>query len=261
MQVAILTQQLFHQPSLKTVSVATIEQFNSQYPFFAAGHYLLLKKMQEENHPDYSNQLQKTGSYFYNELWLQWLVQQPTETEQMVEQPVTELPDTPIVPAPQPITTPVDTVEIFKADTTEILVENTLQEAQPASVQTEDLISFEPYHTIDYFASQGIKVSKELVATDKLGRQLKSFTDWLKTMKRLPNAILNETLEEGMNAEVEAMAAHSLLDKHIVTETMAEVLAKQGQIQKAVEMYHKLSLLEPSKSPYFAAKIDSLKQY
>jgi predicted Zn-dependent protease len=45
----------------------------------------------------------------------------------------------------------------------------------------------------------------------------------------------------------------------VLTEAMADVLLKQGKSQKAIEMYEKLSLLNPSKSAYFAAKIESLK--
>jgi hypothetical protein len=45
-----------------------------------------------------------------------------------------------------------------------------------------------------------------------------------------------------------------------VTEAMAEVWEKQGNTIKALELYEKLSLLDPSKSSYFAAKIEHLKQ-
>jgi hypothetical protein len=40
---------------------------------------------------------------------------------------------------------------------------------------------------------------------------------------------------------------------------MAEVCIKQGNNQKAADIYRKLSLQNPSKSAYFAAKIDQLK--
>ena len=55
------------------------------------------------------------------------------------------------------------------------------------------------------------------------------------------------------------MAEHSLEEKEIITEAMAEVWAKQGNAQKAIELYTKLSLQEPAKSAYFAAKIEQLK--
>jgi hypothetical protein len=39
---------------------------------------------------------------------------------------------------------------------------------------------------------------------------------------------------------------------------MAEVWLKQGNKEKAADVYRKLSLRNPSKSAYFAAKIESL---
>jgi hypothetical protein len=44
---------------------------------------------------------------------------------------------------------------------------------------------FEPLHTTDYFASVGIKLSEEEKTAGSLGKQLKSFTEWLKTMKKV----------------------------------------------------------------------------
>jgi pentatricopeptide repeat protein len=44
----------------------------------------------------------------------------------------------------------------------------------------------------------------------------------------------------------------------VLTEAMAEVYAKQGQADKALEIYRKLSLLDPSRSATFAAKIAEL---
>ena len=49
-------------------------------------------------------------------------------------------------------------------------------------------------------------------------------------------------------------------EANVVTEAMAEVWLKQGNKQKAIETYNKLSLLNPSKKAYFAAQIEHLKQ-
>jgi hypothetical protein len=125
--------------------------------------------------------------------------------------------------------------------------------------QTGTGLVFEPYHTVDYFASQGIKLSQEEVSKDKFGKQLKSFTEWLKTMKRLPAAEQVKSLEPGSEQKIENLAAHSVEGEEVYTETMAEVWERQGNREKAMEVYNKLSLLNPSKRAYFAAKIDSLK--
>jgi hypothetical protein len=121
-------------------------------------------------------------------------------------------------------------------------------------------ILFEPYHTIDYFASQGIKLDRlEAGPQDKLGRQLKSFTEWLRGMKKLPQAAVEKELAQNEESDVVNAAAHSIEKKEVITETMAEVYEKQGLTEKAAEVYRKLSLLNPAKTAYFAARIEALK--
>ncbi|GAA4329268.1 hypothetical protein [Flaviaesturariibacter amylovorans] len=120
-------------------------------------------------------------------------------------------------------------------------------------------LSFEPFHTVDYFASQGIKLTAaEEVPRDKFGKQLKSFTDWLKTMKRLPEAATPDPLDTKTDEKVDHLADDSVQQADIVTESMAEVWLKQGNKRKAAQIYRKLSLLHPAKSAYFADKINSL---
>jgi hypothetical protein len=131
-------------------------------------------------------------------------------------------------------------------------------EASKQTVTAKQDFLFEPYHTIDYFASQGIKLTLEENPSDTLGKQLKSFTDWLKTMRRLPQKDREVVPDRVAEQAVQTSAAHSVLGKDVVTETMAEVLAKQGMREKARAVYEKLSLLNPDKRAYFAAKIEQL---
>ena len=123
---------------------------------------------------------------------------------------------------------------------------------------TEETLTFEPLHTTDYFASQGIKLSGEIKTNDKLGKQLKSFTEWLKTMKKVhtdPEAeLVNPT-----DLSIQKLAEKSNTEDEVVTEAMADVLVQQGKTGKAIEVYKKLSLQNPSKNAYFAAKIGQLK--
>ena len=132
---------------------------------------------------------------------------------------------------------------------------------EPFNPETAKL-SFEPYHTVDYFASQGIKFKEEEKPKDRFGQQLKSFTEWLKTLKKAPETAAGSTptATGPEDKKVTQMAAHSLAEGEVVTEAMADVWEKQGNHEKAIETYRKLSLLNPSKSAYFAAKIDHLKQ-
>ncbi len=117
--------------------------------------------------------------------------------------------------------------------------------------------AFEPMHLVDYFASQGIKLSEEVQSADKLGKQLKSFTEWLKTMKKVH--VADTGAASGGEIAIQAMAEKSNTENEVVTEAMAEVFAQQGKTAKAIEVYEKLSLLNTGKSAYFAAKIQNLK--
>ncbi len=122
----------------------------------------------------------------------------------------------------------------------------------------EGPLAFEPLHTVDYFASQGIRITEEALTNDKLGTQMKSFTEWLKSMKKSHTSKLPEdnSLAEDI---IQSAAEVSNIDTEVLTEAMAEVLIKQDKKEKAIEMYNKLSLINPSKSAYFAAKIESIK--
>ncbi len=122
----------------------------------------------------------------------------------------------------------------------------------------EDTIAFEPLHTVDYFASQGIKIPDEALTNDKLGTQMKSFTEWLRSMKKLQPGKLPQQNSLAENI-IQAAAETSNINTEVLTEAMAEVLIKQDKREKAIEMYNKLSLINPSKSAYFAAKIESIK--
>lgn len=131
----------------------------------------------------------------------------------------------------------------------------------PVSANDEDLlIDNNPHHTVDYFESQGIKAAIETNTQDKLSSQLRKFTDWLKHIKT-KNIENKEDL--GTDPELEnaihGIAQNSNETREIVTETMAEVLEKQGKKDKAIQLYIKLSFLNPDKSAYFATKIQHLK--
>jgi tetratricopeptide (TPR) repeat protein len=126
--------------------------------------------------------------------------------------------------------------------------------------KTESIV-FAPYHMIDYFASQGIKLVLEDNPPDHFSQQLKSFTDWLKVMKRLPLNQQSLNTDEKETDRIRHFAAHSIEDRDVLTESMAEVLAKQGMYENAIALYQKLSLIYPPKSAYFASRIEQLKAF
>lgn len=117
----------------------------------------------------------------------------------------------------------------------------------------------EPYYTIDYFASQGIKFDYSKEPQDKLTTKMMKFTDWLKKMKGGKTGEMQTETDPELEKVIINIATNSNESKEVVTETMAEIFAKQGKLDKAVQLYIKLSFLIPDKSAYFAAKIKELK--
>jgi hypothetical protein len=221
-----IAQQLFLKDDRDQVSEEDLTNFVFKYPYAAPARFLLAKKKYESGKAT-DIDVTTGGLYFNNPLWYN-----------------TQLSEV----APEPEIVVVEEKE-RKAP---------VQEDKPAE---EAPIEFQSYHTIDYFASQGIRLQQAELAKDRLGQQLKSFTEWLRSMKKLPtveNSVStpeDDTRQQGVIQD----ALSSIEEKEVVTEAMAEVWLKQGNNIKAMEIYEKLSLQNPSKSAYFAAKIEQLK--
>jgi len=140
------------------------------------------------------------------------------------------------------------------------LIEQHLSEFKKPVDATEEIpLSTHVYHAIDYFASQGIKLDPRLLNQDMLGNKVRKFTDWLKQVKRINENPTDLGTDADTEHLIEKIAQSSNEAKDVITETMAEVLKKQGKKEKAIQLYQKLSFLNPSKSTYFAARINELK--
>lgn len=264
--------------SLDSVDVATIQQLSVQYPYAAAIQLLYAKKLKETNSIEFANQLQKTFLYFNNPLFINYILNiddsngvsldrnVDNETEKIVETPknaITENVEIPPANAGLHANQLDGQMEVTQTADLSTLDDDfppfpqfKIEKIDPSSAQ----LAFTPYHTIDYFAAQGIKLGEAQNNSDRFSTQLKSFTAWLKQMKRLPGSNVKTTISINEEKNIQQMAENSIVGKNADTESMAEVWAKQGEINKALEIYKKLSLQNPPKSAYFAAKIDHLKK-
>jgi hypothetical protein len=125
-------------------------------------------------------------------------------------------------------------------------------------VQSTDKLDYqqaEPMHTVDYFASQGIKLNLKQTPKDGLTNKLLSFTDWLRQVKQSEKS----TEVSQMEKKVSEDASHSVRKEEVVTEAMAEVLLRQGHREQAIQLFTKLSFQIPEKSSYFAGRIEQIK--
>lgn len=199
------------------------------YPYFTAAHFFLLKKT-GLNLPGYHKIAARTALQFGNSFLLNYRLNR-SETA----------------------------LEVNKTEQAETQSKAEAVNKVKDVVAGEPEMIFEPLFASDYFASQGIKLSEEVKSGDKLGKQLKSFTEWLKSMKKIHDEKALEGNEQ-IDFTVQKLAEKSNQDTDVLTESMAEAYLQQGKIKKARETLEKLSLLNPAKSAYFAAKIESITQ-
>ncbi|NCI46019.1 hypothetical protein [Sediminibacterium soli] len=262
------------------------QQLAEQYPYFAPAQFFLASKLRQRSPSAAAAQQVKTALYFSNPYWLQYQLQSsvavvadkaekaviPTlesirETMRNIDRNQS-IQDEPEEPAPEEEDTlPEEALEeqenLAETKLSNILSEQFADFKKP--VDNNDKLDIETQgerlHTVDYFASQGIKIDLDKLPQDKLSSHLRKFTDWLKEMKNpqtgQAGADLGTTAE--MEDAVAEIAKTSNVSREVLTEAMAEVLVKQGQVAKAIHLLGKLSFINPEKSSYFAARIEQLK--
>lgn len=253
-----ILQNLFQLPLLADVSEDELKKLTETHPYFSAAQFLLAKKLYSLNEKGYERALQKTALHFPNVLWLNFKLNEKENNiieEELKSDSNKILNDEDGKP----------TEDFTKADNaiheklSSMLQQQVVEFEQPLETTAIEVMAENtPYHRIDYFDSQGIKLEEEK-ATDKLGTQLKKFTDWLKQMKRINANPIDLGNDEAGEMQVKHIAEHSNEGETVITEAMADVLIKQGKPEQAIQIYQKLSFNNPSKSAYFAAKIEELK--
>lgn len=148
-----------------------------------------------------------------------------------------------------------------------------------------------PIYTEDYFLHQGLHVSNDLpddIASnaptedeqDQSLMVVMSFSDWLMFYKKkkqeeeeeeqdqreLKSMWQKQKLAAAMEEENEEipenvfeMAVNSIAkEDNLVSESLAEVMVKQGRYDRAIDMYKQLSLHKPQKKAYFARRIEEI---
>jgi len=283
--------------SLYNKTKEELTEIVTRYPYFGFTQFLLAQKLSNDHDADATKQLQHAALYFPNLFWMDYLLKENnvsinkgehTNVENSNETTTKEVdaeeseeknnskeaePDLEDIIVDETLQGSNDEITFESSAETENdegdeaereklskLIEQHLSEfKKPVDVAQELPIEKRVYSAIDYFASQGIKLDPRLLNQDVLGNKVRKFTDWLKQMKRVNDNPTDLGTDIETEHLIEKIAQSSNEAKDIITETMAEVLKKQGKKEKAIQLYQKLSFLNPSKSTYFAAKINELK--
>ena len=270
-----LIQSLFEKESLEEMTLDEFSRLADQYPYSSIVQFLYSCKLKSVYHLDFPEQVTHTALFFSSPQWLHYQLSDESEKgnfrqsqydrnyNNITEDQPIELPETTFDEDDENLwdnSLEDENALIAVEESTEPVHEEQITNTIPLVVEevVEPSIPIEPYHTVDYFASQGIKTRLD-DPQDDLGKKVRTFTAWLKTMKRLqPAAEINE-IEES-DEEIDTGLDQPVMQEIIATEAMAEVYLKQGLTPKAIEVYAKLSLQNPANSHIFAAKIIQIKE-
>ncbi|HNY02745.1 MAG TPA: hypothetical protein PKG48_09170, partial [Bacteroidales bacterium] len=214
--------------------VAFLEDITTRYPYFQTGHLLLAGALFTTGHAGYPGQLKKTAAIAGDRRILRDLINRIRESKETadagnavaIEPPVipVAVPQEPETWIPDPIPAPAERfteeelLEIVKRRIAEIEADKSLEHR--AGSQTMSKMAL-----IDRFILEEPRISK-------------------------PKATFFSPADSAIRS--------SLDEEEIVSETLAQLYAKQGNIQKAIHIYEKLSLINQEKSRYFAAQIEKL---
>jgi hypothetical protein len=223
--------------SLEAIETDTLEKYALEHPYAPTIQFLLAKKYQMIASPLLEAQLYKATAYFPSSLHLHCLMNQKDQNDANA-------------PADAKLNSLLNQqVAQFNAQVDDSAALDYEKETSP-SLQK------------DYFAAQGIELDLSKLPQDKFTQQLRSFTAWLKVIKNKDGVDQTEQIaalgpdQEQMIAQI---AEKANVPADILTESMAEIWEKQGNLKKAIATYEKLSFIFPEKSVYFASRIEHLK--
>jgi len=231
---------------IRNVSDSVIQGMLDDHPYSPYSHLLHYLKAKATNRTGTEQLLQRLAVYSPDRAWLQTVLntqfQQVDFTQESIEQSI-----------PSEAKDPNLDRVLFEFDFATVRTKEDLAEFDVSDLDNDK----EVVETFTIPAKQPLSNAREEEYTPKQG----SYIEWLKTMKVQEE----ETVRTKSNKQTTEKTVEKTTRKDedlfggIITETLAQLLANQGQIEKAINMYDRLSLIFPEKSAFFAAKIEQLK--
>lgn len=272
-----MIQSLFQRESMDEMTLDELKSHAEAFPYSSIIQFLYTCKLKSQYHLDFPEAVSKTALFFDDSSWLNYQLREEGEKgnfrkilygSQHNDANEVEEVEGLNLPAEGREVEGVEEVDFDENEggfhdpaIVQAIEKIELQDpnTNPASGTNKDFeFQLTPYHTVDYFASLGIKINMEN-EKDELSLKVKSFTAWLKTMKRLqpgPETVTVKDIQSILNTQNDKENQ----PEAILTEAMAEVYLKQGLREKAIDVYDKLSLQNPLNSHKFADKISQIKE-
>lgn len=271
-----MIQSLFQRESMDEMTLDELKRHAETFPFSSIVQFLYTCKLKSQYHLDFPEAVSKTALFFDDSSWLNYQLREEGEKGNFrkiiydsqfnnisEDEVVEEVEGVKEVEGVEGVEVDFDENEGVFQDTpivqpTENIDQKETVKSTPVETNNDFEFPLTPYHTVDYFASLGIKINME-GDKDELSLKVKSFTAWLKTMKRLQPIAETVTIKD-IQSILDTQNEKENQTEAVLTEAMAEVYLKQGLREKAIEVYDKLSLQNPLNSHIFADKISQIKE-
>ena len=278
-------QYLSHPEKLNGHSIAALEKLVREYPYFQLGRMLYLKNLHNQNSIDYEKNLHVTSAYAPSGKVLYNLIKRKSQEIQVDSRQYTvdnQQPKQEILPKMEAIAIleemKMNVMESNVAkdeyDELEILEKEMLREAYRTSM------------TIDLLEEKTDIKSQIADYRKPITDNLHSFGDWMKVMSGktpesvkeekalqrkaksniIDNFILDQTARSEPRPRVEFYSAENMAKKSIednetfVSETLARIYMKQGNLPKALKAYEILLVKHPEKLHIFAPLLEKIKK-
>ncbi len=250
--------QYIENPSfLHQLNHEELKQLILQYPYNANLRYLLVKKSQLENRGDYERNLRNAAIHSPDRKRLfKWLEEETLIEERLELKQLNEISLSEAISSKDEII-----LEIPKKENSEKLPIAALDTSLPFSSNSEEeellILPLDAKHGAKRDTSNYAEPSASQETSEPLHRS--QFRTWKQRYEtpKIPKLTVETSSREEKAA---SLAETSLIEpKEIVSETLADLLTRQNQNEKAIEVYEQLALHFPEKSDFFAQQIEKLK--
>jgi len=279
--------------SLSEESLKGLEEVLKQTPWFTGAEILYALNLFRENHPQYPAQLKKAAIYASDRRILKHLMDQVRQSEVRVAEEITapspspepvkeEIPEIQPEPVISEVTEPTDSVadeitvspiaEITSEEQTAVTIPEVpepipapVAEEIPASKSElrEQLLAIVHKRLAEIEQEKKGKPVAPAISTTEVPEKEPPLTKTILSKQELIEKFIAEEPRISPPKTTffnpsESAIRSNIDEEEIVTETLARLYARQGNITKAIKIYEKLSSLFPEKSRYFASQIEKI---